>query len=469
MLAASWLVRASFIATIGDTHSLDVGFWEEALAARDEGRNPYETGQLNWPPAWLQIIVALDYIAGVTNVTFWAALRVYLVLIESALVVSLFLTLVWLGARRDAVRRALLVGIALNPVAILLVCQHGNSDVNVGLLVTLAVVALVGHWRSRDVVLWLSGCLLLGLGVLAKTVPLVLTPVLAPGARLASRVGKALGLCLLVGPAALGLSVIVALVPEAAFEHVVGYRSTRGFFGFSGLLFELTPLGADVTAATILVLIVTAAVVAFWRRQRGKPLPPNRRFVLGAAVFMSVAFALAIVLERFTSADVRSHYESLFTLGVLGLVVWLWLRLGAEEPPAPARLFLLVAGVLMLVVAFGPGYGPQYAYWFLPALVATYVLLDDAWRRLLLIGYVIAGVTYAFEYALLPDLGAAFDAVIGPSERTADVAAFLTPYRLTLVRLPLFAMYVVLIAEAIVRLADGSPPVRREGYESRNA
>jgi hypothetical protein len=124
---------------------------------------------LNWPPFWLQIIVLLEAIASHVDISFWTALRIYLVLAESALIITLYLTLISLGARPSAVRRALLVGIALNPLAILLVCQHRNSDVNVGLLVTLAVAALIAYRRSRDVVFWLASCLLLGVGVLAKT------------------------------------------------------------------------------------------------------------------------------------------------------------------------------------------------------------------------------------------------------------------------------------------------------------
>ena len=231
-------------------------------------------------------------------------------------------------------------------MTIILVCQHGNSDVNVGFLVTLAAAALLAHERSRDVVLWLGGCLLLGVGVLAKTVPLVLAPILAPGAQLAPRTGKLLGIVLFLGPAALGVSVILALAPDAVMEHVIRYRSTRGFFGLSGILEELMQL------------------------------------------------------------DHRSFYSRVFTIAVLVLVVWLWRRLSREAPLPPERLFLLVAVVLLAVVAFGPGYGPQYVYWFIPALVATYVLLDDSWRRLLLVGYGVAGLTYAIEYAFIPWLGA---------------------------------------------------------------
>src|SRR5687768_6365854 len=120
VLAASWLARVVFVAAIGDAHSVDVDYWEGALDVLDEGRNPYETGVLNWPPLWLEVIVGLDAVADATQASFWSALRIYLVLIESALVVTLYLTLVAVGAPREAVRRALLFGIALNPVTILL-------------------------------------------------------------------------------------------------------------------------------------------------------------------------------------------------------------------------------------------------------------------------------------------------------------------------------------------------------------
>jgi hypothetical protein len=412
VLAASWVARVAFVALIGDAHSVDVDYWQGALEVLDEGRNPYETGVLNWPPLWLEVIVGLDAAANVTNISFWSALRIYLVLVESALVVTLYFTLVSVGAPRDAVRRALLFGIALNPVAIILTAQHGNSDVNVGLLVTLALAALLAHRRSRDIVFWLGGCLLLGVGVLAKTVPLVLAPVLAPGSRLASPAGKVLGATLLLGPAALGVSVIAALVPREVLEHVIRYRSTRGFFGLSGILEELT---------------------------------------------------------RF---DARSLYARVFTIAVLVMVVWLWRRLSREEPLSPERLFLLVAVMLLAVVAFGPGYGPQYAYWFMPALVATYVLLDDEWRTLLLIGWFVAGLTYAVEYAFVPWLGSSANEIVGRSDWVTDVSEYLdTPHRLVLFRLPLFFVYLLLIYEGMARLTErriGSLELRSlRGSESR--
>ena len=88
-----------FVIAIGDAHSNDVGHWEGALVAQDASRNPYETGVLNWPPFWLQIIVAIDYAAGALGFSFFSVLRIYLVLVESALVIALYFVLVRSGRR----------------------------------------------------------------------------------------------------------------------------------------------------------------------------------------------------------------------------------------------------------------------------------------------------------------------------------------------------------------------------------
>ena len=115
VLGVSWVVRAAFVAAIGDAHSLDVEYWQGALGAREKGVNPYETGVLNWPPLWLEIIVTINAIARRVDLSFLTVLRVYLILVESAITVTLYFTLVSVGAMRSAVRRALLVGIALTP------------------------------------------------------------------------------------------------------------------------------------------------------------------------------------------------------------------------------------------------------------------------------------------------------------------------------------------------------------------
>lgn len=135
MLGVSWLVRAAFSIVFEDAHSNDVTHWLVVIDVLDAGGNPYETGLLNWPPLWLVVIAAIDAAADFLHVSFLTALRGFLILVESVLVVALYHVLVAAGASRVAVRRALLIGIAVNPVAILLICQHGNSDVIVGLFV----------------------------------------------------------------------------------------------------------------------------------------------------------------------------------------------------------------------------------------------------------------------------------------------------------------------------------------------
>ncbi|HYI74489.1 MAG TPA: hypothetical protein VEW90_04395 [Gaiellaceae bacterium] len=454
VLALSWLARALFVAAIGDAHSLDVGYWEAVLQAQDEGVNPYLTGVLNWPPLWLVVIVTVDFLAGLVEMSFWSALRVYLVLVESLLVVTLYLTLVRAGAERFAVRRALVAGIALNPVAIILVCQHGNSDVQVGFLVTLAVAALISHWRSRDAVLWLCGCLLVGLAILAKTAPLVLAPILAPGARAATRVGRTLGAVLLLGPAALGVAVIAALVPVAVWDHVIGYRSTRGYFGLSGMVSELGRVDARLTVVTAIALALGGLLALLWRRwSRDGAISPERRFALAAAAVVVVALWIPEVFDRLTGFDARARYDTAFTLAVVLLVAWLAVRLWRLELLGPAEVFLLVAVIFMTIVAFGPGYGAHYAYWFIPALVGTYVLLDDRWRRLLRIAWIVAAVTYGVEYAFIPFLGAYAAAILGEGGWVADVSEYVSePWRLVVFRIPLFVVYLVVIAEGVGRL-----------------
>jgi hypothetical protein len=347
------------------------------------------------------------------------------------------------------------VGIALNPIAIILVCQHGNSDVQVGLLVVLTVAALGTYWRSRDVVLWLCGCLLVGLGVLAKTAPLVIAPILAPGARLASRTARALGVALVIGPAALGVAVILALAPSAVLDHVIGYRSTRGFFGVSGMVTEFGVFDLRFTVVTLVALATLAAIAVLWRWSADESRSrPDRSFLLIAGCLIVALLWVAEAFDRFTSVDVREYYIRGFTYVVFGAVAWLAYRLWRSPPLKPRALFLLVAVIFMLVVAFGPGYGAHYAYWFIPALVATYVLFDHAWRRLLLVAYVVAGLTYAVEYAVVPFLGAYAVAMFGSSEWMTDVSDYLTvPHRWVIFRLPLLVVYLVVIAQGIARLS----------------
>jgi hypothetical protein len=304
--------------------------------------------------------------------------------------------------------------------------------------------------------MWLTGCLLLGIGVLAKTAPLVLAPLVAPGARVASHGGRALGAALFLGPAALGLAVIAALVPIAVWDHVITYRSTRGFFGLSGMVGEFGAFETRFAAVSLAAVAALAAVLVLWRRLR--PVSPGSMFLLVSATVIVAAVWLVEALERLADASERDRYSGVFTVALVVGVIWLFLRLRRESPPTVARLFLLVSVIFMAVVAFGTGYGAHYAYWFLPALVATYVLLDDGWRRLLRIAWIVAALTYAIEYALVSFLGAWAVAMFGERDWLSELADHLaTPHHWVVFRLPLFGVYLVVIAAGIERLA------RREG------
>ncbi len=280
------------------------------------------------------------------------------------------------GAPRDAVRRALLVGIALNPVTIILVCQHGNSDVQVGLLVTLAMAALIAY------------------RALARRCPLALRlpPARARRPRedrsarprtrswrqeLGSR--RAPGRAarprtLLLGPAALGSERHRSRSSRArSWDHVIGYRSDRGFFGLAGDRRGRSP-----------------AFASHARICASRAYCDARCDVAVAIVVMLVALA-----RRLLGVSSSARGTPLCTRD---------------------RLFLLVATVpLRRCSSWRSALGrtaPHYAYWFMPCARRD---VRPARRRL---AQAPAGRVrrsrrspYAIEYAFIPFLGACATAI----------------------------------------------------------
>jgi hypothetical protein len=394
VLGSAWAVRALVIATWPrSAHSDDLDSWMIVARELDRGANPYvTTGIVKWPPFALIVVSAIDHAARALDISFFLSMRIALIATESAIVVVLYLMLTRF-APSSTVRWLLLAGISLNPAAILFVCQHENIDVFVGLFVALGLWALTSRAEPGDALPWLAGCLAFGLGGFAKTVPLVLAPLLAPGFRAASRLGRTLGVALFLGPIVLGLGIAAALAPRAVFDNVIRYRSISGYFGVTGLL-RIAHLGG-----------------------------------------------------------LNGPYEHLFTavllVGVCALFVLTWRR-GLE----PAAVVLLAALLLAAIPALGPGYAPQYVYWYLPPLLATYALLDAAWRRILIGFYAVAALTYVVEYALLRALGRFLVAFFDGSSwllRLSDRLS--TPGAQTLVRIPLFAAFLILLAMGARRLS----------------
>jgi hypothetical protein len=395
VLGCSWLVRAAVIATWPrSAHSDDLDSWIRVAHELERGANPYVTTTVvRWPPFAIVVVWLIDHAARVLGISFFLAMRLTLIGAESAVVVVLYL-LLRRFAPAHTVRWLLLAGISLNPMAILFVCQHENIDVFVGLFVVLALWALVVYDRTSDVVPWLAGCLALGLGAFTKTIPLVLAPLLAPGFRAASKLGRTLGIALFLGPIVLGLSVVFVLAPHAVIDKVIRYRSIRGYFGVTGLLrlAHLDSLGGVYDRLFVLALFVAVCALFWTAWQRG----------LGA------------------SATV------------------------------------LLAGLLLAAIpALGPGYGPQYAYWYIPPLLATYPLFDGAWRRILVAFYAVAAATYVVEYAFIRALGRFVIAFSDHWHFLVKVSGKLsTTGAQTVLRIPLFLAFLVLLFAGFRRLRD---------------
>jgi hypothetical protein len=404
VLMVAWAARLFFMLMMPPgARSFDTYSWESVAKVLDAGKNPYQTTNfLNWPPLWLQLIFVISKISTAFSIPFFRVLQTFLILVESAVII-LLIKLIREIAPTASIRKLVIIGLALNPAAIFLICQHCNFDVIMALWLMLFMLGLLRYNRARNYADWLCACLFLGLGILTKTVPLVLAPLLAGGFRAATTRLKFLGLVLLLGPVALGISIIYVLAPTDIATKVFSYRSAGGSFGFSGLFHlagvdELTGF-YNVIFYILLFMVMVVSSILFWHRQS----VGSRETVLLAA--------------------------------------------------------LLLAGV----PALGPGYAPQYLYWFMPFLVATFACFKGRWRLVLTGFALIAVCTYLVEYALVGANGMFLLKILAYNKETLGQAVSLlpmirkceSPTGLTLIRLPIFAAYLALIVVGISVLLRG--------------
>lgn len=371
--------------------SVDLHSWQLVAAELRAGRNPYHTTPfLNWPPLWMQIIAAIDNASQILRVPFTTLLRLFLIVVDVTGVVAAHRLAVSIEAKHA--RAMILFGLALNPISILLVCQHANFDSIVALAVLLAVSAVLRFERSGNPVDWLYAALATGFGILAKTIPIILVPLLSVRWRTLDDRTRLLGALLLLGPVALGLSVVFALAPDDILQKVIQYRSLGGVFGVSGIL-----------AATVNPIIGRLVRIAL-----------------------------------------------LLTLGTI--VVLATVRTARRDSNDPRSLILLAAFLLIGIILLGPGYGPQYIAWFLPLLVLTATSFDASWRRILMLWGFIAVLTYLAEYLLLPSHGALLIHLL-PQQNFAWTTDLATPKGTTVLRLPLFVAYCALWGKALALLS----------------
>ncbi len=355
LIATTLATRLGFAALLPPRYySIDIHIWESVTRVLLSGGNPYATTSLlYYPPLWMQILWVLGKLSIRTHITLAHLIQFFLIGIDVLIVAIAYLFMRALGAGRRAFWLAL-VGIALNPVSIFMSVEHGNFDSMIGLFALVAAFALV-VWNRRGVPsIWLLACLSIGLGILAKTVPLILTPVLLVRWRETDWAARVVGLAVVVGPALLGVSVLYVLSPQPVAGEIFHYRSAAGYFGISGLL---NLVGGE---------------QATTRYSQVYP-------VLALAVVVVGAFAIA---------RARVLSEQAIVLGSLLLLMWV--------PP------------------LGSGYGPQYIGWFLPLAVVLFAMSTGALRISLAIFGAVALLTYTFEYAIIPLQDASTRALLSP-------------------------------------------------------
>ena len=383
-LVISLTVRGLYIFMFHNCASYDLHCWDEVGTILMAGGNPYNlTTHLNWPPFWMQLIFLFTKLSLALHIPFNDVVRAFLILVESALALLLYATIIRF-TKTPSTTRWLLLGMALNPISIFLVCQHCNFDVLVGFWVLLAIYMLLRFQEQHESPFWLWACFALGMGILTKTVPLCLSPLLLVSLRKLKLPEKLLGLVLLLGPVFLGLSILYVLDPQSIQTNVLEYRAVQGVFGFTGLChyFGLTYLQAQ------------------W----------------------SLIF------------------EIVYGIGWICVWIWLWSR----EKLEPKKMVLVAVALLLAIPAIGPGYGPQYAYWFIPLLILTYIWGDRSIRIFLLSMYLVATVTYTIEYAFNFNTFGAFFLEIVQTQNLLQFGLWIStvPHQ-TFLWLPLWLLFLI--------------------------
>jgi len=386
-VAVSLAARAAFIAFKGIDHfSVDLAAWGHVGFLMTQRQNPYLASPrfLLWPPVWVQIVFVLERISRLLGVPVTRTIPIFLIAVETVLMIVLMRLLRSLGYPKPKARTLALVGIALNPVCIILVCQHGNFDVLVALCILLGVGWLIRFQSSGDSEEWLLACAALGAGIALKSVPILLLPLLLAGVRRLSWRARFLGAGLAIGPALYGLGVIYVL-RAGSVGGILNYRSVSGWFGATG-----------------------------W-------------------------------LHRIGRSEWDAAYGHLSTLAfvIAGLLIAFLAYRGRLA--APDRMVASAALLLAAVPGLGPGYGGQYFYWFWPLLLVAFALGAPLLRRLIAIFGAVAAATYLVEYAFTPFLGA-FLAMRFPATRGLVFGADTPDFGMfTLVRTPLWLCYLALL------------------------
>ncbi|HEV2331341.1 MAG TPA: hypothetical protein VGY56_21370 [Verrucomicrobiae bacterium] len=353
ILLVSWTVRGLFMVLVpAGVRSFDAFSWEHQAELMAKGGNPYSTGLFNWPPFWMMMCFGMAKVSAFLGVPFFRILQLVLISAESV-VISLTYYVLRNKVGKDLENKAfwlVLFGLALNPVSILLVCQHCNFDVFMVLWILAFLISTMNFLAAGDKTDWLLSCLFLGMGILTKTVPLIFGPVLLAGFRRLDWKTRILGGCLTIGPVALGVGVIYVMDPADVGKWVLAYRGEGFFFGFPGLM---------------------------------------------------KLFGLLSLMPIFHFCF---YGEGIAVLALSSVYFW------KLRKPLTSELVLYTAFVLLAIPTVGNGFGGHFFYWFIPLFV---IVLGAFWAikpfRILLITFgIVSAVTFIIEYGLIGAYGFSF-------------------------------------------------------------
>lgn len=381
VLALLALSRILFIWLMPGVHSKDLHAWLHVIDVLNAGGNPYrDTGVLNWPPFWMQVLFVLGKLSAYTSISAIHLIQATLIAAEMA-TVAIGFKLTEKFFQSPVPVGVFAAGIALNPISIFLSCQHCNFDVFAGMWILLFAYALMSYHREKLAEQWLAACFFLGMGILTKTIPFILAPLLLAGMQRQRLFTKMLGGTLVVMPVLIGMSVIYTLAPYGVKEHVLGYRSMAGWYGITGMC-----------------------------------------NVLGIG-------------------QVNDFYNSISPFLLLAIMGITALKVRKAETLSPMHLLTLMLLLLVFLPTFGPGYSPPYILWFLPLLPVYYLATNAGMKKLMLAGFAIVALTYLTEYALFESHGS-FIAAFFPSERMFALCRNIgLSHNQSLIRLPMFAVY----------------------------
>ncbi len=380
------LCRVLFILLMPATYSKDLYAWLDVIDLLRKGGNPYqELRVLNWPPVWMQTLFVIGKVAGATSISATRLIQFTLIAGEVLVATSVYNLCRKLFADKK-ITTAILIALAINPIGIFLSCQHCNFDVFVGLWVLWFVSALIDFHKTDLAERWLAACFFLGMGILTKTIPFVLAPLLISGIRKIQPKTILFGMALLIAPVVIGMSVIYTLAQQGVTEHVLSYRSMAGWYGVSGVFN---------------ILAVYDAIYAY------------------------SSFSPYIILALMTFASIRMSMFKQLT---------------------QQQVVIAVLTMLTFLTTFGPGYSPPYILWYLPLLPVYYLMAQRRTKLFMIVGFVVLVLTYITEYTFFDSHGAIIK-TYQPDAETASLCDYLGQSKTqSIIRLPMFISYIIFFA-----------------------